>query len=49
MARFVGLRLPEEKPKKNQVSEKKPDEGSVTVTIAEGGKVENPKEGERKK
>lgn len=49
MARFVGLRLPKEKPKEKQAPEKKPDEGSVTVTIAEGGKVENAKEGEGEK
>lgn len=45
MGRFVGLRLPEEKPKKDT---KKPDDGSVTISIADDEKAEKPKKEEKK-
>ena len=44
MGRFVGLRLPEEKPKK----EKKQDDGSVTISITDDEKAEKPKKEEKK-
>lgn len=45
MGRFVGLRLPEEKSKKDT---KNTDDGSVTITITDGKKAENPKKEEKK-